>query len=479
MTKLSKVSKDVRIAVVDDDIRTVKTIALQMRKLDCEVCAYSDPRECVAALEENPVDILVTDLSMPDMNGFEVMHRVLDAAPDTDIIVVTGEADKDNAIKALRMGAYDFFEKPVNSTELLHTIERTAGYRAAVQDRDRLAAQLSHITQAEAKRWGIDAFIGKSDPVKKIISDIRLLESIDNTSVLITGESGTGKELIARAIHFGGWRSSHPFIPVNCSAIPENLAESTLFGHKKGAFTGAVADHKGYAELAHKGTLFLDEIGDMPAAIQAKMLRFLEDQIVTPVGAVRGVEVNVRVIAATNSDLQAKMARGEFRADLFYRLATFTFEAPPLRERKSDIPLLVKHFAETFSREMGFDSTPEVTTEAMELLKQHSFPGNVRELKNVLERALIKSRGQAVCPEHIQLLETPAPAPQSGRPGAGGNGTETPENALAPLPFNLEVAEQMLVKRALAEADGNISAAARLLGVNRPKLYRMLASLEN
>ncbi|MBI2503859.1 MAG: sigma-54-dependent Fis family transcriptional regulator [Candidatus Latescibacteria bacterium] len=287
------------------------------------------------------------------------------------------------------------------------------------------------------------------------------------TSVLITGESGTGKELIARAIHFGSARREGPFVPVNCAAIPADLVESALFGHLKGAFTGADADRMGYFELAHEGTLFLDEIGDMPSELQAKLLRVLEDGQVWRVGAREGRAVEVRVLAATNGNLQKKIQTGSFRQDLYFRLARFTVEAPPLRERKEDIPLLAQHFLQLFAREMGIEA-PELSTTVLELLSSYSFPGNVRELKNIIERALIESSGDEIRPQNLYL-----------HPEVGG--TSAPavvEVSDSAIPLNLEQAELWLIKRALAQTEGNISEAARLLGTNRTRIYRALAQEE-
>lgn len=460
----------VKVAVVDDDRRVAHTIAGHLRKLKCEVRVFTDPEECLSALRSESADILITDLDMPGMDGLALMKRVKESKSSTDIIVVTGHADKTNAIRALKIGAYDFFEKPVDATELTETVKRTMRYRAVVRERDRLSDQLSFISQAEAKRWGIDDFVGKSKAVQKILWDVRLLQHAENTCVLVMGESGTGKELVARAIHFGGPRAARPFIPVNCSAIPPDLAESTLFGHKKGAFTGATSDRKGSFEMAHQGTLFLDEIGDMPLLVQTKLLRVIEDGVVVPVGATHGERVDVRIIAATNADLKAKISSGAFRTDLFYRLAGFTFEVPPLRDRIGDIPLLAEHFVRALSSEMGLGA-PRVSPDALEAMKEHPFPGNVRELKNLVERALIESCGETITPEHLHFLslqEVPSQRPTTYAT------TDVPSE----LPLNLKEAEALVVKRAMGVADGNVSEAARLLGVSRTKMYRLLGAAD-
>jgi DNA-binding NtrC family response regulator len=290
-------------------------------------------------------------------------------------------------------------------------------------------------------------------------------------NVLITGESGTGKELVARAVHFGSARAKGPFVPVNCVAIPSELAESMFFGHVRGAFTGATMDRKGFFESAHGGTLFLDEIGDMPALLQAKLLRVLEDGFITPLGSTRERKVDVRIVAATNADLETHIQSGTFRRDLYFRLAQFPVDLPALRERPEDIPLLARHFMQLFSQEMGI-TTPSLDPAALKMLSRHSFPGNVRELKNVIERALIESGGEPVRAHHIHLGKTVsvAAAPHRSEPAFASD----EDDSVDELPLNLEAAENLLIKRALAVTQGNIAEAARRLGINRTRIYRKL-----
>ncbi|OGG54874.1 MAG: hypothetical protein A3F84_13185 [Candidatus Handelsmanbacteria bacterium RIFCSPLOWO2_12_FULL_64_10] len=297
------------------------------------------------------------------------------------------------------------------AAEEAHTVAEAA--------RQRADEQLDLISRQEARRWGIEGFVGQSQTVQKIIEEVRQLQSAGATGVLICGESGTGKELIARALHFGGPRARGPFIPVNCAAIPHDLAESSLFGHVKGAFTGATSDRKGYFEQADGGTLFLDEVGDMPMELQPKLLRVLEEGRITPVGGAQERQVDVRVVAATNADLSAGLAKGVFRQDLYFRLARFTVQVPPLREWKEDIPLLSTHFLGMFAAEMGL--TPVgLSAAALAMLRGYSFPGNVRELKNIIEYALIKSGGAAIEPEHLHFLDLPHAS------GDGGPSAQTP-----------------------------------------------------
>jgi DNA-binding NtrC family response regulator len=284
---------------------------------------------------------------------------------------------------------------------------------------------------------------------------------------LITGESGTGKELVARALHYGGTRREAPFVPVNCTAIPGDLAESTLFGHVKGAFTGATSDRKGCFERADGGTLFLDEIGDMDPMLQAKLLRVLEDGEYTPVGAAKAKRGDVRVVAATNTDLQAKIAAGRFREDLYFRLARYVVRTPALRERPADIPAIATHFLVQLSSEMGM-THPVLGKDALAVLMQHPFPGNVRELKNLIERALIDSGGGIIEPEHLSIRPSLAPTVASAGDAA----------AASPLPLNVRDAERELMERALQSTGGNVVEAARLLGVHRSSIYRRFENRE-
>ena len=281
--------------------------------------------------------------------------------------------------------------------------------KRAEEARARADEQLDRIAREEAVRWGVEGFVGRSHTLTQIFDETRQLQEADVSGVLIAGESGTGKELIARALHSGSVRKAAPFVAVNCAAVPMELAESTFFGHIKGAFTGASEDRKGYFELADRGTLFLDELGEMPLELQAKLLRVLEDGVIQPVGSGKEHSVDVRVLAATNADLSARIEEGNFRQDIYYRLARFRVEIPPLRQRREDIPLLVEHFLQRFAEEMNLPR-PELTAEALQALGDYDFPGNIRELKNMVEHALIKSRGAAIEPGHLFFAEVPNPS---------------------------------------------------------------------
>jgi DNA-binding NtrC family response regulator len=470
-----KKTSPISIVYVDDNQQSLTVVAMFLRSLKPELRLFTDPIECLKSLKTTPADIVITDFEMPEMTGLDVLQRVKKLSPKTEVIIATGAADKDVAINALKLGAYDFFEKPVDREDLLASIKRTIQYHTACKERDTYEEQLSDMSEKEALKWGLKAFVGKSDSLKQVLADIKALQKNDRTSVLVTGESGTGKELVARAIHSGSNRSSRPFVSVNCSAIPDNLAESILFGHTKGSFTGATADKKGSFELANGGTLFLDEIGDMLPSIQAKLLRVLEDKVVEAVGSTKGKSVDVRIIAATNADLDNKVAEKAFRADLFHRLASFRISLPPLKNRKGDIPLLAQHFTNSLSAEMGLpDQT--LSPDALKALEAYDYPGNVRELKNAIEQALIRATDGIICPEQIRFScttrNTPSPASSTNAAHTATAETDTTE-----LPLNLEGLEKVAIKQAMTQAEGNVSEAARLLGIGRTKLYKELSKL--
>jgi len=371
-------------------------------------------------------DLILLDVMMPGLNGFETCRQLKadESTADIPVIFVTAKDETESLIEGFHSGGVDYIQRPFETEELLVRVEnhlkinrltqelleknlklqQEIAKRQQAEDNLKTADErFSLISEQEAKRWGIASFIGKSKTIGKILTDIRRLHHTAATNVLITGESGTGKELIARAIHFGGPRAEGAFIAVNCSAIPSELAESLFFGHVKGAFTGATTDRKGYFELADGGTLFLDEIGDMALDMQSKLLRVLEDGYIMPIAARKPKHVDVRILSATNTDLQRQISEGKFRMDLYHRLAVFPVFVPPLRERKEDIPLLAEHFLNMFSTDMGIQQ-PALSQEGLLALESYSFPGNVRELKNIIERALIESGGETIQPEHLHFL---------------------------------------------------------------------------
>lgn len=489
-----------RVLIVDDVISNVELLSRALEPVGYEILVARDGEDALRIAARARPHLILMDVMMPGLDGLSTCRRLkqdplLAAIP---VIFITALDERDSVVRGFAAGAIDYVVKPFHAEEVLLRVEHQLrlhrlnrqleeknrellirmgeleeANRQLAEERDKLTRtrqalqsaddQLSALSEREAKRWGITGFIGKSATMTRILNDIRKLHQSAGTSVLITGESGTGKELIARAIHHGSPLALQAFIPVNCVAIPAELAESLFFGHSKGAFTGANHEQKGFFELANGGTLFLDEIGDMPLGLQAKLLRVLEDGEVRPVGSNRALRTNVRVLAATNVDLQKNIAEGRFRADLYYRLARFQVHLPPLRQRRDDIPLLAEHFLSILSTDMGI-RPPGITQDAQAALNLYDFPGNIRELKNLLERALILSNGQTLQAQHLQFQSSLAyPQPP-----------QAPARTNQPLPFNLKEAEQVLMRRALDSTGGNISEAARLLGVHRTKLYRVM-----
>ncbi|NKB68936.1 MAG: response regulator [Candidatus Latescibacteria bacterium] len=425
------------ILLVDDIADNLKllrdTLAAERYRI---TVATNGPAALRRAAETAP-DLILLDVQMPGMDGFEVCRRLKadQATQQIPVIFVTVRDENYNLVKGFQAGAVDYIAKPFDKAEVLMRVkthltiktltqelqeknaqlaEEFARCKFEMEARKKADSQLEMISQREQSQWGIEGFVGHSATIQTILNDVQRVQDFDTVSVLITGESGTGKELIARAIHFGGPRTRGPFIPLNCSAIPAELAESTLFGHLKGAFTGASTDHKGCFELADGGTLFLDEIGDMPPALQTKLLRVLEDGRFVPVGGTDELAVDVRVVAATNAELPAQIECGIFRQDLFFRLARFRVEVPPLRQRRDDIPLLAQHFLDTFAVDMGL-SQPSLSPQALERLLNYDFPGNVRELKNIIENALIRSPNADIYPQHLHFLTAGTTEAEKGK----------------------------------------------------------------
>jgi DNA-binding NtrC family response regulator len=483
-----------KILLVDDVPANLSVLTAALEPAGYEILAVSDGATALKVAAKAQPGLILLDIMMPDMGGLEACRLLKhnEATRDIPVIFITARDEIKTLVAGFQAGGVDYVIKPFQPEEVVsrvathlqisrltrelqkknHELEKEMERRSTAETALKNADEkLSVLSDLEASRWNLAGLIGSSRVVQKIIEDIHRLHQFANTSVLITGESGTGKELIARAIHFESQRAKAPFIPLNCVAIPGELAESMLFGHVKGAFTGATADRKGYFELAHGGAIFLDEIGDMPVSLQVKLLRVLEDGCVTPVGAAESIKVDVRVIAATNADLASRIAAGSFRQDLYFRLARYTVSTPPLRQRLEDVPMLVSHFLNLFAAEMGMKAPP-ISSEALTVLKHYEFPGNVRELKNIIERALIDGGTEMIERRHLHLL-----------PSVGSAVSPAKQNAkaefAASLPVNLAEAEDLLIQRALQETNGNIADAARMLGVHRTRIYRKLAQEES
>ena len=483
------------ILIVDDVPANLNVLRQSLEAKGYDIIIATSGQSALKIAARTQPSLILLDIMMPGMDGFETCRRLKsdERLLDIPVIFITAKDETESLVEGFRVGGVDYITKPFEEEEVLvrvqthlknhrltqeliqknRELEQEIAMRVQAEDARQTADEkLSLISQREEERWGIEGFVGQSQTIAKILKDIRRLQMTGTTSVLITGESGTGKELIARAIHFGGPREKGPFIPVNCSAIPADLAESSFFGHVRGAFTGATTDRKGYFELADGGTLFLDEIGEMPFELQVKLLRVLEDGSFIPLGGTGEKHVNVRILAATNADLQAKIAEGRFRKDLYFRLVAFTVTAPPLRERRTDIPLLVRHFLKMFATEMAIE-TPVLSDEALSVLKTYAFPGNVRELKNIIERALIESGGGEIRPEHlhfVHLRESDTPPPPT---------TDSEDNHTKSLPLNLQQAEAILIQQALEQANGNRTEAAQLLGITRKTLYNKMLAIED
>ncbi len=447
-------------------------LAICLRRAGHDVTTAQSGGLALEALKQKQFDVVVTDLKMPgDIDGIALLKAIKSgtvrytAVPGStpsivspEIILVTAYATADTALTAMKLGAYDYLTKPFQVDEINAVIDRALEKRALVEANLVLRDQI-------AGRARLQNLLGKSRSMQKVFELIAKIHSA-RTSVLITGESGTGKELVARALHTEGNRAKAAFVPVNCGAIPEELMESELFGHKRGAFTGAIADKPGLFQQADGGTLFLDEIGELPPGVQVKLLRVLQERMVKPVGAAEEVEVDVRVIAATNRDLEAEVARGGFRADLYYRLHVIEVHLPPLRHRREDIPLLAEHFLRRFGAENGRHL--QLSTDAMRKLESYDFPGNVRELENMIERAVALSSGPLIGESDLPdirparaVADLPAEFPAEG----------------IDLDRMLADFERAWVVRALEKTSGVRKTAAELLGISFRSMRYRLAKL--
>jgi DNA-binding NtrC family response regulator len=484
-----------KILLVDDVPANLSVLTATLEAEGYEVLTVPNGGTALKVAAKAQPGLILLDIFMPGWDGMETCRRLKQepATSDIPVIFITACGETRSIVAAFEAGGVDYVIKPFQAQEVLSRVAthlkvsrltrqlmennraleaRTAELSAEIERRRQAETELKRaddklaaFSDVEAARGSLAGLVGSSQRVRQLTEQIRRLHPFANTSVLVIGESGTGKELVARAIHFGSTRARAPFVPVNCVAIPAELAESILFGHVKGSFTGATSDRKGCFELANGGALFLDEIGDMPAALQVKLLRVLEEGQVTPIGAAQPVKLDVRVIAATNADLDARIADGSFRQDLYFRLARYTICTPPLRARLADVPLLAAHFLHLFAAEMGLKE-PEISPDALQALQNYEFPGNVREFKNVMERALIESGGGKIEVRHLRLLKHPSPLPFSNA---------AREEFASSLPLNLAEVEDLLVQRALKETNGNIAEAARRLGIHRTRIYRKLA----
>jgi DNA-binding NtrC family response regulator len=443
-----------RVLIVDDEARLGRVLAELLEGHGYDVEAATSATEALARLAAAPADLVLTDLRMPDGDGLSLLQAVKQRAPGTDVIIMTAYATTEGAVEAMRQGAVDYLIKPFAMDELRLRVGRVMQRRA-------LAARASALAERLERREGFSLVVAESREMRAVVAAARQVAGTDAT-VLLLGESGTGKTLLARAIHHASPRAGGPLIEANPAALPETLIESELFGHERGAFTGAQDAKVGLVEAAVGGTLFLDEIGELAPAMQVKLLHFLQDRSFVRLGSTQARRADVRVIAATNRDLKEAMRAGSFREDLYYRLSVFPIEVPPLRARIADVhALAVEALAER-----GV-SPDRLSLEAMVVLERHPWPGNARELDNAIARAVILAGAGPILPEHL-------PAEVRGAPRA----TNLLDELLAPG-FSLDALERELVHHAIARSGGNKAAAARLLGITRRRLYSRLKSLES
>jgi two-component system nitrogen regulation response regulator NtrX len=446
-----------RILVVDDEEGIRRVLHQLFEYEDHEVRSAGGGAEAIAIHQEFHPDVTFLDVKMARMDGLEALTKIRDNDPSAVVVMISGHGTIDTAVEATRRGAFDFLEKPLDTDRLLVVLRNALKTQGLVQENARLRGEIESRHQ----------IVGRSFALRQVLDRVEKVAPTD-ARVLITGENGTGKELVARAIHRLSPRADETFVEVNCAAIPSELIESELFGHMKGSFTGAHEDRAGKFELADGGTLFLDEIGDMSLQAQAKVLRALQEGIVTRVGGAKPIQVDVRVLAATNKDLEAEIKAGQFREDLYYRLNVIPLHVPPLRERREDISMLVRHFVETYAREANLRPKP-FTDEALDRMQRMDWPGNVRELRNTVERLLILAGAATVTADDVELLV-------GGRMKGGGLSGDL----LGCTTFQefKEAAERAFILQKLRENDWNVSETARLLDMPRSNLYKKIERYE-
>lgn len=442
------------ILIVDDEDAQRSVLKGYLEKKGYRIFSASSGNEGIKTVQNNIIDIILSDFKMPDRTGLEVLEEVKKINPEISFVILTAYGTIENAVKAMRLGAFDYISKPVDLDELDLMIERIIENRNLKSENQILKNQLK-------EKFKIDSFISQSPKMEEVLS-VASRAADSRATVLITGESGTGKEVLAKSIHYVSSRKDKPFVAVNIPALPETLLESELFGHEKGAFTGAEKSKKGRFELAHEGTIFLDEIGDIPINLQVKLLRVLQEHQIEKLGSTDTVNIDVRIIAATHQNLEQKIKDGSFREDLFYRLNIVSLNIPPLRERKEDILPLIEHFIEKYSKENGRENL-SLSKETVDTLIKYNFPGNVRELENIIERAVVLSRGNTITVNDLPNVVKGFKAEK-----------EIPANEETTLIEQVEELEKKLIFDALTKSNGNQSQAGRLLGLTERNLrYKM------
>src|SRR5262245_509837 len=441
-----------RVLIVDDDAASRRLLEARLRPLACDVATAGNGEQALDAIRKEAPDLVLLDLRMPKMSGIEVLRALRKEAIIVPVIVITAHGSVETAVEAMKEGAYDFITKPIDATHFDIVVRKAL-------EREGLKRELELFSEDAAKRYHL--VLGKSEKMKEAVETARKAAT-SKATVLLLGESGTGKEIFARAIHNWSERRSQPFVAINCVGLSKELLESELFGHEKGSFTGADQLKKGKMELANGGTVFLDEIGDVSQELQTKLLRFLQEREFDRVGGVKAIRVDVRVVAATNRDLDVALKEGRFREDLYHRLNVVPITLPPLRERREDIPALAHHFVQHFAKEVK-RSLSEISDEALGKLSAYDWPGNVRELANVIERAVVLAQGPEIAPHDLPARIVAA------QPGSRSDGTSYRES--------MDAHRRQLVMRALAQSQGNRAAAARTLGLHEKYLLRLLKHL--
>lgn len=449
-----------RILVVDDEESIREFLEIMLKKEGFEVTCAEDGAKAKDILAKKSFDMVISDLQMPNMTGIELLKHVKESYPDLVFMLITAFGTTESAVEAMKMGAYDYLTKPFKIDEVrlnIHNALRTKN----------LEVENKVLKKELTKEYSFQSLVGNSDAMHRIFDLVKRV-SMSPTNVLITGESGTGKEVVAKSIHYNGPLKDKPFVTINCGAIPEQLMESEMFGHKKGSFTGAVADKVGLFEVADGGTLFLDEVGELPLTIQVKLLRAIQERIVRRVGATEDIKIDVRIMAATNRDLDVMVKDGGFRQDLYYRLNVINIKTPSLRERRDDVPLLANHFLKKYNERLS-KSIGAISAEAMEMLKKYDYPGNVRELENIIERTVALEGGATILPESLPpFVNTP-----SGRKMASSHEIEIGDDGVELDKVMGQIEKELLVK-AIHAAGGVKKRAAKLLHITfRSMRYRV------
>lgn len=444
------------VLIVDDEKVQRQVLSGDLKSRGFKVLEADSGEAALDVVRKNIVDVILSDLKMPGASGIDLLTNLKEINPDISVVIMTAYASVETAVQALKKGAYDFITKPYNLDEIELVIKR-------IIEKNNLKSELKYLREQLESNNKLEGVLTNSNKMKKVI-DVAARVASSKASVLILGESGTGKEVLARAIHYASKRKDKLFVPVNCAALNENLLESELFGHEKGAFTGAEKLHKGRFELANEGTIFLDEIGDLPMHLQVKLLRVLQEEQFERVGGSSTIKVDVRVIAATNKNIEDLIKEGKFREDLYYRLNVVNMQLPPLRERKEDIPLLISEFSKKYLKETE-KSKIEFSKEALDLLMKYNYPGNIRELENIVHHSIVLSRNEIITTDDIPI-GIKAPGSEKDLNSCFEEGTSLTEK--------VELLERTMVTNALQKTNGNQTAAAKLLGISERNLrYRL------